>query len=311
MIKSDPKKSLDDLYNTIYQLIQEEKWAEAHRACLEILNCDPENIKVIRLKNKIEKEVHLINRNAVKEDLKTLEPLWKEEKYEELLLHLKKLTPYVNDYPDLTSVIKKAENLYAAQLSKQQQSVWQEEVKHIEQLIAEKQFPQALENTEKIRKYLLDPELYHNLIVKIKKAWIDDELSKNNALLSSNKYEDIEFFYQSLLQIDPTSKKLHDLFAAAKKHAQQLNIEEKRDFIYKGLEEIRTLLQLKKYEKVVRGAEEILAIDPLNAEAQKFSKNAKKKIEKERDEALIKQMESAQKETLKAYQKDKEGFIKI
>ena len=123
--------------------------------------------------------------------------------------------------------------------------------------------------------------------------------------------QDIFLFYQTLLQIDPTSRKLKDLFAAAKKKSQQANIEEKRDFIFKGIEEIRTLAQLRKYDKVALAAEEILAIDPLNDEAKKFLKHAKKILNKQRDEAVRKQMQDAQAENLKAYQQNKYDYIKI
>jgi hypothetical protein len=97
MNDKEKKGTLKGAYDKIKTLMEEERWQEAHRACIELLRFDPDNIKTIRLKNKIEKNVKNINVKAIEDDLESLKPLWKEKKYKEILEHLKGLEPYIND----------------------------------------------------------------------------------------------------------------------------------------------------------------------------------------------------------------------
>jgi hypothetical protein len=127
--------SLDEAIKTIKQLMKEEKWLEAHRACLEVLRFDPENLKIIHLKMKIEEKVKKINKNAIKNDIKKLQPLWPQHKYEELLMNLKKLEPYLPDYPALKPLILKATKKYEEQLRGRQQDTYQSETKRIGELM--------------------------------------------------------------------------------------------------------------------------------------------------------------------------------
>ncbi len=303
--------SLNEAYKTIKQFMKDDKWLEAHRACLEVLRFDPENLKIIHLKNKIEKEVKKINKKAIRSDIEKLKPLWKEHKFKELLMNLKQLEPYLRDYPALKPLILKATRKYEEQMKGEMESTYQEEVKTVGDLMDQQKFQEALQIAEKLRIMGIHTSQLKKLIANVRSRWIRYELEANKVLLSGTKYEDALLMYQKILKIDPESVQIKTLIEQTKKAYSAYKIEEKKEFIYKGLENIRTLYQLKKYEKAYEACSEILEIDPQNKNALSFQKKAGSRAQKLISNEVLAQMIANQK-TLKAeYKADKKSFIRL
>ena len=298
-------------YQKIKDLIEEEKWVDAHRGCIEILRFDPENIKVIRLKNKIEAKVRKMNIDALKDDLKNLQPLWRERNFPALMSNLKLLDPYLNQYAPLKKFMLTVQKAYQAHLSAEQEKYYRQEIEQIKQLAKNKYYQEAMRQGEKLRILNLHYEEVKSLIQKIKDEWIDYEISKKQQLLDSEKYEEIILFYQELQRIDGRSEKLKRLIETNKKKAQGQRVEEKRDFIYSSLEKINTLFQLKKFESAMMASHEILEIDPENREAKKYYETAKVKVRKIIDKELTEQMTSAQLKMKEDYKLNKKNYIRL
>ena len=305
------KQLMKEAYERIMSLIADEKWRDAHRACLEILRFDPDNIKIIKLKSKIEKNVQKINRKAIRDDLDKLDPLWKEKRYEELLVHLKELEPYIIDYPQLKNIIIKAETGYKKQFSSQQEAYYQGEKETVKKLIDQKNYQEALKSAEKLKNLGLHEDEMKKVISSIHKSWIQSEIEKSSALLNSEKYEDILLFYQGLLHIDSNSDVVKKKIEATKKVYEKKKIEQKRETLYKNFEKMRTLFQLKKYDKALEVAQENLAIDPYNKNILKFMKQAKGKEEKAVFKELARQIKSSYRLMKEERKKNKKDFIRL
>jgi len=303
--------SLQQAYKMIKEFMKEEKWLEAHRACLEILHFDPENIKIIHYKNKIEKKVKKINQKAIKEDIEKLQPLWGEHKYEELLKALKQLEPYLPDYPALKPIIIKARQKYEDQMRSNLEGTYQDEMKRIKDLIHEQKYAEALLVAEKVRIMNMHQSEVIKMLVKIRGEWIDYEIGNSKPLLSAHKYEDLLILYQRLLKIDSKSAKVLKLIEQTKKDYQAYKIEEKKEFIYKSLEQIKTLYQLKKYEKAYEATQEILEIDPTNKIALSFQKRSEIKSQKLINEEVITQMLYNQKKLKEEYKANRKDFLRL
>jgi len=311
MERSQANIMLKEAYDRIMNLMAEEKWREAHRACLEILRFDPDNIKIIRLKNKIERNVKKLNYKAVRDDIDKLDPLWKEKRYEELLIHLKELEPYINDYPPLQKIIIKAEGKYKGQIAEQQEGYFRSEKGRIKSLIEQNNYQEALRSAEKLRLIGLHEDEMKKMISDMRKSWIQEEIERSQALIDSEKYEDILLFYQGLLRIDTKSEVLKKRIANTKKVYEKYKIEQRRETIYKNFEKMRTLFQLKKYDKALEVANENLLLDPYNKDIRKFIKHAKTKEEKAVFKELARQIKSSYRQMKEDRKKDKKGFIRL
>jgi hypothetical protein len=311
MDTEEAKKIIKEAQDRINALITEERWQDAHRACLEVLRFDPQNIKFIRLKNKIEKNVLNINRKSLKGDLKNLEPLWKQGKFDELMLYVKKLEPFANDYAPLKKFIVKVKVAYMRKMASEQEKYLNDEITGIGKLITEHKYQDALRIAEKLRILRLRETELKKLIANIRSKWIDYSIESNKTLLESEKYEDILLFYQGLLRIDFGSTKVKKLIESTKKSYQFYKIRQKKEYIYKQIERIKTLYQLKKYELALETAREILDIEPSNKEAKFYFVKARKKAQKKQDQEIAVQMKASRNQMKEEYRKNKKDFLKI
>ncbi len=303
--------SFEEAIRQIQELIENEKLSEAHRACLELLRFDQDNIQVIRLKNKIEDLMGRNNRRVIKEELEKMAPLWNEKKYTEILEKLKTLALYIADYPELKKVILKAENAYKIQQNEQKLIQYEQDFQRVKSLLEEKKFPDAMREAEKLRLMNLYDGKIRKLIQDLRQKWIQDEMAKNQFLLNGEKFEDILLYLRHLQSIDPDSKVLERVIDKTKRRYQQYKNEEKREYIYAGLEKTRTLLQMGKYEKSTLAAEEILQIDPGNSEAEKLFQRSRRKTIDLIENEVIMQMKSAQKKLETEQSKNSSNVKKI
>jgi tetratricopeptide (TPR) repeat protein len=307
----DAKKIIREAIAEIKELMRQDKWREAHRACLEILRFDPENVKIIRLKHKIENAVKKINRDAIVQDIRNLDPLWKEKKYEELLGYLKKLQPYAVDFPKISTLIIKATKAYKRQLLTLQEDFLKQEIKRISDMGAEGKYAEAVKSADKLLSQQFDDQRIRNLLAKLKNDWIESELQQNRGLTDSEKYEDILLFYQGLVHIDGKSEKIKRLIENVKRKYQVFRIQQRRELIYKQLEKIKTLFQMGRFEQVMALTEEILDVDPQNKEARFFLKKASKKAEKMLDKTILIQMKSARTQLKSEMKANRKNFTRI
>ena len=306
-----PITSLAEAYQAIQDAMKDEQWVKAYQICLEVLRSDPENLKVINLKNQIEKNVKKANQQAIEDDIKQLEPLWKEKKYAELLEHFKQLEPYMKDFPKLRTLILKAKKLYEEELSQGLEQKYQGELARINELLKAKNFKEALFAAEKLREMDIHYPDVKKLQAKVRADWIDTEIEANKILLSGEKYENILLFYQKLLKIDPDSVKVKNLIEQTQKTYGSTRRDDKKEFLYKALEQMHTLYQLKKYEKTVQVCAEILAIDPDNKMVQDFQKKSEKKAQNVINKEVIEQILTNQKGLADEAKANPGEFIKI
>jgi hypothetical protein len=310
----DPKEAnlmIKEALDRISALITEDRWQDAHRACLEVLRLDPENIKFIRLKNKIEKNVNAINKKALKVDIQNLEPLFKQGKFNELMPYIKKLQPFAQDYAPLNKFIVQVNAAYRRKIAAEQEQYINDEIKNIHHLASEGKHSEAEKKAENLRAFHFRENELKQIIIKLKTDWVDYALSHNKGLTESDKYEDILLFYQGLLRIDTKSKKLRKLMEKTKKDYQLYKIKIKKEYIYKQIEKIKLFYQQNKYDQAVDYAREVLDIEPSNKEAKALFVKARKKAQKKENQEILEQMKKNRSELKEEYKKNKKGFLKI
>jgi tetratricopeptide (TPR) repeat protein len=311
MAQNISRQTLEEVYAKIKSLMTQKRWKDAHRACLEVLQWDPENIKVIRWKNKIEEAVKRINKEALRKDIENLKELWKEKKYNELMINIKKLEPYVDAYPPLKDFIIKAKKEYRDILIAGEEEDYQEGLRRIKEFKGSGDYALAYKVAEQLRKLDIRKEEVKKLVKEISEEWVDYELNQNKKLLQSKSYEEIILFYQRLLRINDRSEKVRKLLEKAKEEYDLYKIDQKRDFFYKELENLRTLYQLNKFDEALDIARALLDIDPRNKIVRELYLKAEKKAKGQVEKQLSKQMEKSMDIMKEEYKEDKSKYIKL
>ena len=292
-------------------LMLQEKWNDAHRACLELLRFDPDNIKIIRLKNKVEKKVTQMNRRAIKDDLNNLKVLLREKKFDKLMPHIKALQPYAKQYPPLEKFIYKAQKSLRKELIVKHRKDFDDGIAEMKKLIDKNEFARAVLLSQKLRKMEMQNNKIDTLTKSLGTKWIDHELEANKGLLQTKKYEDIILFYEKLLHFDNKSYKVKKMLKKVKKEYDLYKIDQKRDFIYKQIELLTTQYQLGKYDIALEIAHGILEIDPHNRKVRSIFRRANRRAKNKLDKQVIKQIKKSHKALKEDYKEHKKDYIKL
>ncbi len=303
--------AIDEAIRKIKRLLDDGELKSAHKACIELLTFDPDNLQVIRLKRKIEDKVKKINIKAIKADMKMLMGLWKEKKIDQLMPQLKTLEPYINDYGPLRRMFLKANEEYRRFLLNQQDTILHQQIQQVRQMMDENRYEEAERVSFQLKSLDIEQALVEKLIIELIHRWIEYELQKNSELLHSDRYEETMMLLQRLQNIAPTDNKIKKMIDETKKKIFFHKIEEKKDFINRGLEEIDRLTKSGKFEDALLAIQEILQIDPKNEKANKYASSTKRKLKKKIDEEVISQLQNNLPHNKQEYLENKKNFVKI
>ncbi len=298
------------LETNIQALIADGKFREARNMINQFLAKSPRDRKLIALKSFVEKNVNSHNDRLINTELKKIKPLWKEKNYQQILKNLSPLLKIAPKNEKLIKTYSKAQKKYKAKLEKDKKNFLKDQKQVLDKLLKE--------NGDKLVKELLELEMKNpgNQIVQaLSKDYRDkliaQEIEKHKDLIFSDKFDVINNFLQKLLKIDKNNERIKELYSIIKKRQYGTQVEEKNEFVYQGQQHLDTLIKLKKYDKAIRVALEILSVDKDNKPVQKILKTAKRKNFNTTRNQVIKQIISEKEKSKQEYQNNRDQFLKI
>lgn len=283
-------ESTKEIKQKIDELIISEKWAEAYKIVNQILALDPENGAFIRQKNKIETEVKKRNEKAIVNELESLEKLLKDKKYEEYLEKIAPLQAYINDFPVIGDKIVSAKKMMDSSYQDKRNAL----ISSLESEVKEKgenlDFTKTLTELDQFPVSKSDLARVSSLKQRVKQIWINKLLKENEGLLNSQKYEDTIIFLLKLKKIDSENQKITNLITKTKDRYQEYRIDSQKDFIFKTIEEIKTLYIKRSYDSAIQLCERILLIDEKNPIALNYASKSLIKANRESEKQITKQI---------------------
>ncbi len=279
--------------------------------CLQLLSASPDNRQAIKLKNKIEQLVEKKNTETVDNDIKNLNHLWREEKYAELVAKLQVLYGYTPNYPKLVKLLTKAQKLLQQQQIKQTNTYISDVVAKMKSLASEKKFDEAIKHEPLLQAYIpTKPEL-KKVIFDIRRKYVKHLLIEKKDFLASDKYKEIIEFIEQLRQIDPTYLKTTQLSKNYRQKYLASQSNQEKEYIFQGLENLKTLFFKQKYDKTIAGAKELLQSHPNNKDAANLLKKSIAKREKIMTLELISQIETNFNNFKKQIKTNPQKFVKL
>jgi tetratricopeptide (TPR) repeat protein len=292
-------------------LILQDKLKEAYDLCNKLLLNFPESYRLSKLQGKIEKLVYKQNLHQVKEDMKELKPLWKEEKYDEILKKLTELQKFVPGYVGVEKQIQKAQKLQLKNKQHMQKDVLTKYMTTAEDHMKKSSYSAAITTLKRVVMKLPDYEPAIKMLVEARKLYIKQQIKDNEFLLNGKEFDKIEEFIKHLKTINPESKDIKALVKKLSKSEDMAQKFEKMDFTYKSFEEIQTLYQKKKYESAIRALKEYVKVDKDNFKALELLDKARKKFDKILSKEVFAKMKELQKKFRKQKHEMPKEFIRL
>lgn len=295
----------------IKELINNEEYQSAYQLCIQLINADPDNTKAIRLKQKIEKKVEKENQLKIDIEIEKLSPLWKNKQYIEIIQKLQELLKYAPNYQKIKSLLEKANKKAAAKQKDEINNFITEKISEAKQLASSKNFSDALLIEPQLQRYKNSHPIIEKIFSKIRTNYADFELKQHATLLNSQQHKDIIDFLDELIKKAPNYLKLKKIKSRHLANYLTNQQTQQKEYLFQGIEDIKTLYQKKKYDKVIKATQELLQIDKTNSKAQVFQNKAIKKQERIMQKEITKQIKSEYIENKALYKTNKSNFIKL
>lgn len=300
----------EQLEQNINHLLADKKYKQAYQLCSEILIKFPEEKRFLKLKEHTEEAAKIENEKIVENKLKEFETLWQQEKFVEILKELKDLFLIAPENKKLKKFYHAAQEAYREKVEKLKKEFKQKEISRLDTLFSN--------NPEELLEELFALERANpgNLEIKslttnYRDRLIAKKIAEKQQLLNSDKYPDIDHFIQQLEKIDDKSPRIRDLMASVDNRKRKSQLEQTGEFVYQGLAHLDTLMKLKKFDKVIQAANEILSVDEKNKKIKRILSKAKNKLFQQTKELTVDSI-LCNKDSLKtAYLQNKDNFIKL
>lgn len=301
---------LEQIEQKIYLLQNEGKLSQAYDLCKLYLSQYPEERSLHKLKAEVEQSIQEANEKVVEAKLKELDPLWKTEEYSKILKALKDLLKYSPNHKELKSQYQEAQKKYQAQIEFQSQEFKRKQSVRFEKLLQENENGLISELIFLEKANPGNPQVT-TLIKDFRDKLIRKKVAEKSELMSSGKFDAMENLLDQLRKIDSQNNYIKELEDQIKIRRHENQNDQKREFVYQGITHLDTLMKLKKYDKAMKAANEILNSDPQNQMAQKILKEAEKKLFLQTRDLTINKMLEEQEKAKTQSPDQKDQFISI
>lgn len=293
----------DQIEQNINSLLAENKFKEAYNTCLKYLNLYPDVKQLHSIKERIEEEIQDYNSKYIAKKIEEAKALISNNRYADALKTLNPLLEVSPENSKLRKLIKKAQEKYKEQIEANNKRFIDQQSEVLNKILKENP-DQLIPKLLILEQNNRGSKLIDHLSQVFRDKLIEAKIKSKRELLNSNKYKLIHQFLNDLDKIqenNPRVKEVRDELKV-KEHSEQTV--EKNDFIYRSQKQLTTLIQLKKYDKAMKVAKEILSVDSKNKKILKLLENIKEKHYQQTKELVIDQMQEAGK-NLEALAKSK------
>jgi len=291
--------------------IADGRLGDAFEECTKILDKSPGNPLFVNLKRTIEAKMFELNKEKIKAGVQEAEKLFKEKNTVGALQKIRELLTLAPNDSSLIRLHGKFQERYKEEADKSEKQFIHTKEEVLKKLLDTDSYSILLQEIDELESSYMGNKDVMSLAARTREALIQKEIANKKDLLSSGKFEEIFDFIDDLKNIKKDSKALLDLEAIMKKHQAGSAMRTIGDFVYSGVNDLDTLMKLKKYNEAVQVSEELLEVNPGDEKIRTIYKNAKRKafaMSKNEAVAVIEKSLPALKEE---YKTNKDNFVTL
>ncbi len=294
----------------IKSLITDRRYREAYNLCVSNLEQYPKNRKLEKLKKEIEATVASENEKVTVKKLKLAKSLNKEEKHGEALQILNELLRINPNDKRVKKEYMKTQNVYVKRIKKQKEEFVKRQTARLDEIL-NTQPDLLLEELVSLEMNNPGNKTVQDLTHQFREKLIRKKINSKGDLLKSKKFDAIESFLNELRKIDNKSPLVLKLSEEIERRKREGARAQKSEFVYGGSKHLDTLMKLKKYDKAIQVAKEILAVNGEDKTALRTMRKAKRKLYSQSRNISVKDIFAKRTALKEEYEKNKNDFVKL
>lgn len=295
---------------SIRYLIAQKKFQHAYNTCIELIKQYPDESIFLKLKIEVEQAVAEENEQAVNKRLENLTPLWDSQKYPAIIKELEELLKISPENRKLKKLLQKAQVEYREMVESMQQAFNKSQSERLEKMLQENP-DDLIEELFRLERENLGNKSVEELAKNFRNRIVTEKIKAKKSLLDSEKFDVIENFLEELRKIDKNNPQIETLAKQTKERHLSSQLESKSEFVYEGEKHLETLIKLKKYDKALQVAREILATDQNNANVKKLLPKIEDEFFSQNRETTINLIDQNHPQLKNSYQQNPDKYIKL
>lgn len=308
-MSSDPY--IGQLEQNVTILLTDHRFKDAEKLCLDVLKSHPEyQAEVKALLQKITVAIADQNEKVIEKQLEDLEVLWNSKDYPTLIQELRKIIKIDPRNFEANDQLLRAQKAYLKVIDKNKKNFVANQAEEFERLLKEDpaELLQALFEFEKSN---VSNEAMLKLAARYRDKLLEQKLSTHDELIKSGNIHDIEHLLAELENIDKSHPKLAKIRSMLSLLKLDDYSNQKLEFLYSAREHLDTLLQLKKYDKALQLAEEILSQNPKDSFVRKVAAKARRRLYSETRDITVEKITDDLAKTRSDFEQDPSSFIRL
>ena len=284
---------------------------EAFEECTKILEKSPGNSLFVNLKRTIEAKMFELNKEEIKIGIKEAEKLFKEKNTVGALQKIRELLILAPNDSSLIRLHGKFQNRYKEESDKSEKQFIHTKEASLKKLLDTGSYSILLQEIDELESSYMGNKEIMSIATRTREALIQKEIENKRDLLLSGKFEEIFDFIDDLKNIKKDSKALLDLEAVMKKRQAGSAMRTIGDFVYSGVNDLDTLMKLKKYNEAVQVSEELLEVNPGDKKIRAIYNNARSKAFGANKNEAIAVIEKSLPVLKEEYKTNKDNFVTL
>ncbi len=307
----DPDTYVAQGLKAVDQLVDSGDLITALKACEELLRVNPYHHGAQSTLSNIHVKIEKQNEDLVDHDIQNTMKLWDEHRYDDLRVIYGKLLKFSPNHKKLLSLVSKLNETFTEEVKKAHKELKDKARTAIESLIKDQKYDDALLACTELSEYFPQDAEAENMIKKMRYSVIDAKLEENKLLSNTADFMAAEAFYESLLKIEPSHKRVNTLLSETREHDTKSRILDSKIHLNESIERMKKLWNTHEYEKVDQACDEILQQDARNFTAKIYKKKSASILANESDVLEQKQLAEQWQKMSEEYNKDRTQFITI
>jgi len=299
----------EQVKQNIQALVVEGRFEEALSKCEKYISSFPDQKEMTKIKKTIEKRMQEKNAENVERKNKEAMEFYSKKDYLSALKITKEALELSPQHEKSKRLFIKYQEAYKKQIEEAEKKFFKQLKERFQNLLNNNEIVELIEEIRKLEEENSDNKEVLSMAEEFKEKIIALEIKNKKDLINSNKIEDIENFIFNLKKINKNSKILIRLENAIKQKKLGVQIENIDQFIYEGIQNLSTLIKLKKFEESIAICEEILSVNPSDKKTRKILKEAKNKLYHQSKRDALENIKNSLHSLKNEYAKNKNDFI--
>lgn len=302
---------IEQRFQTIQKAIKQRQFGYTQSLATQLMNDYPANPKVQRFLTQIADilEKHLVEEIDAK--IKSLAPLWKAERYNELIEVYGGLYRLLPSHPKLEEDLKHLRELQAIKVGNRAENFVKESLAMIKGFYHQGEFREVIKSCNEFFKFDRSNKTIWSFYEKALTKFINAKVKVGEELMKYGNVREALSYFEQLYRLDQSNRVVKSHIVFLQKQLLRAELVHKSELILNRSNLVKELLKKSNFDEAIRVLQQILLLDRKRSWSRRLLRRIQKRVSQVIEREIVEQMNKAHRILRDEWKISREGMVKI